>query len=119
MVQWLRPGAPNAGAPVPGQGTRSHMLQLSSHATTKHPACHNEDPMHSNRYIFKFVLKKCVAVIGCTPQWRWWYMETRGSMRPLRDMYWDYAALSVPKEFSSQALCSNLCMSKLPGCTTM
>ena len=30
MVQWLRPPTPNAGAPgsIPGQGTRSHMLQL-------------------------------------------------------------------------------------------
>ena len=29
MVQWLRPGTPNAGGPssIPGQGTRSHMPQ--------------------------------------------------------------------------------------------
>ena len=30
VVQWLRPCAPNAGGPgsIPGQGTRSHVLQL-------------------------------------------------------------------------------------------
>ena len=30
LVQWLRLSAPNAGGPgsIPGQGTRSHMLQL-------------------------------------------------------------------------------------------
>ena len=30
VVQWLRLSAPNAGGPgsIPGQGTRSHMLQL-------------------------------------------------------------------------------------------
>ena len=30
MVQWLRLCTPNAGDPgsIPGQGTRSHMLQL-------------------------------------------------------------------------------------------
>ena len=38
MVQWLRLHAPNAGAPglIPGQGTRSHMLQLKIfYAATK------------------------------------------------------------------------------------
>ena len=32
MIQWLRPCALNAGSPglIPGQGTRSHMLQRSS-----------------------------------------------------------------------------------------
>ena len=45
MVQWLRLHAPNAEDPgsIPGQGTRSHILELSgcmsqlkiSHATTK------------------------------------------------------------------------------------
>ncbi|TEA30837.1 hypothetical protein DBR06_SOUSAS15510001, partial [Sousa chinensis] len=31
VVQWLRLHVPNAGGPglIPGQGTRSHMLQLS------------------------------------------------------------------------------------------
>ena len=30
VVQWLRPCAPNAAGPglIPGQGSRSHMLQL-------------------------------------------------------------------------------------------
>ena len=30
VVQWLRLSAPNAGGPgsIPGQGTRSHVLQL-------------------------------------------------------------------------------------------
>ncbi|TEA22649.1 hypothetical protein DBR06_SOUSAS14710042, partial [Sousa chinensis] len=33
VVQWLRLCAPNAGGPgaIPGQGTRSHMLQLRVH----------------------------------------------------------------------------------------
>ena len=38
MAQWLRLCAPNAGdlGLIPGQGTRSHMLQLKIlHATTK------------------------------------------------------------------------------------
>ena len=39
VVQWLRLHAPDAGnlGLIPGQGTRSHMLQL------KDPVCHNED----------------------------------------------------------------------------
>ena len=40
VVQQLRLCAPNAGGPgsIPGQGTRSHMLQLKVlHATTKDP----------------------------------------------------------------------------------
>ena len=51
VVQWLRLHALNAGGlgSIPGQGTRSCMLQLRSrmlqlkilHATTKDPACHN------------------------------------------------------------------------------
>ena len=43
VVQWLRLCAPNAGGLglTPGQGTRSHMLQLKEipHAATKNPAC--------------------------------------------------------------------------------
>ena len=37
VVQWLRFCAPNAVGPglIPGQGTRSHMPQLSSHAVTE------------------------------------------------------------------------------------
>lgn len=36
VVQWLRNHAPKAGGPgIPGQGTRSHVPQLSSCATTK------------------------------------------------------------------------------------
>ena len=40
MVQWLRLRAHNAGGlgSIPGQGTRSRMLQLED------PAGHNEDP---------------------------------------------------------------------------
>ena len=51
VTQWLRLRAPSAGGPgsIPGQGTRSHMLQLRVHmlqlkilhATTKDPACCN------------------------------------------------------------------------------
>ncbi|TEA32578.1 hypothetical protein DBR06_SOUSAS4910067, partial [Sousa chinensis] len=44
MVQWLRLHAPNTGGPalVPGQGTRSCMLQLKIlHATTKDSSCCN------------------------------------------------------------------------------
>ena len=47
MAQWLRLCTPNAGSPSlsPGQGTGSHMLQLtmSSPAAIKDPACCNED----------------------------------------------------------------------------
>ena len=44
VAQWLRLHAPNAGIPssIPGQGIRSHMLQLKIlHATMKikDPAC--------------------------------------------------------------------------------
>ena len=51
MVEWLRLCAPNAGVPdlIPGQGTRSHMLQLKiPHAETKDSSCPNEDPTHGN-----------------------------------------------------------------------
>ena len=45
VVQWLRLCAPNAGGPgsIPGQGIRSHMLQLNiPHTTMKieDPKCH-------------------------------------------------------------------------------
>ena len=44
MVQWLRLHVPNAGVLVfiPGEGTRSHMLQLSSHAAAKDTTCPNQ-----------------------------------------------------------------------------
>ena len=58
VVQWLRLHAPKAGGPgsIPGQRTRSHMLQLRvcipqlkfPHASTKDPACCNKDPAHGN-----------------------------------------------------------------------
>ena len=43
--QWLRCCAPNAGGSglIPGQGTRSHMPQLSIHVTTK-----NAKILHAN-----------------------------------------------------------------------
>ncbi|TEA37188.1 hypothetical protein DBR06_SOUSAS210422, partial [Sousa chinensis] len=40
VVQWLRLHTPSAGGPglIPGQGTRSHMLQLKTpHLTMKIP----------------------------------------------------------------------------------
>ena len=39
LVQWLGPRAPNTGGmgSIPDQGTRSHVLQLSLHASTKDP----------------------------------------------------------------------------------
>ena len=45
VVQWLRFHAPSAGGSglIPGQGTRSRMLQL------KDPACHSEDPAQPNK----------------------------------------------------------------------
>ena len=44
MVQWLRLHTANAEGLglIPGQGTRSHMLQL------KDPACHNQDLVQPN-----------------------------------------------------------------------
>ena len=63
VVLWLRPCTPNAGGPgsIPGQGTRSHMPQPRVRmpqvkilpATTKNPACHNQDPAQPNQSIFK------------------------------------------------------------------
>ena len=46
VVQWLRLCAQNVGGPglIPGQGTRSHMLQLNIlHTTTtiEDPKCHS------------------------------------------------------------------------------
>ena len=51
VVQWLRPGAPNAGdvGSLPVQGTRFRMPELKEpHATTKDPAQGNEDPACRN-----------------------------------------------------------------------
>ena len=41
VVQWLRLCTPNVGrpGPIPGQGTKSHVPQLSSPATTQDPTC--------------------------------------------------------------------------------
>ena len=46
MVQWLSLHTPNAGAwgLIRGQGTRSHMLQLSSKATAKRSLMPQEIP---------------------------------------------------------------------------
>ena len=53
VVQWLRPCTPNAGGPgsLSGQGTRPHMLQLSSHAATKieNPTGHDYNPGQPNK----------------------------------------------------------------------
>ena len=53
VTQWLRLCAPNAGGPdsLPGQGTRSHMhaATKSSNATTKDPACRNQDLVQPNK----------------------------------------------------------------------
>ena len=45
VVQWLRLCTPNVGrpGPIPGQGTKSHVPQLSSPATTQDPTCWNRD----------------------------------------------------------------------------
>ena len=51
VVQWLRLHTPNAGGPgsIPGEGTRSHMLQLRVRMPQlKDPACGNEDPTCCN-----------------------------------------------------------------------
>ena len=50
MVQWLRLWAPNAGGPgwIPGQGTRSHMLQLKF----VHAATNSQCSQIKNKYIF-------------------------------------------------------------------
>ena len=59
VVPWLRLHAPKEGDPglLPGQGTRSHMLQLRVymsqlkilHASTKDPTHQNEGPMQPNK----------------------------------------------------------------------
>ena len=51
VVQWIRLRAPNAGGrgSIPGQRTRSRMLQLKiPHAATKDPTCGNKDPRYCN-----------------------------------------------------------------------
>ena len=61
VVQWLKLHTPNAGGPgsIPGQGTRSRMPQVKIlHATTKNPACHNQDPAQPNQSILKKKKKK-------------------------------------------------------------
>ena len=61
VVPWLQPHTPNAGGPgsIPGQGTRSRMPQVKIlHATTKNPACHNQDPAQPNQSILKKKKKK-------------------------------------------------------------
>ena len=62
VVQWLRLHAANAGGLglIPGQGTRSHMLQLKNSYTAtkiKDCACHNQDLVQPNK-IFKNVIRK-------------------------------------------------------------
>ena len=66
VAQWVGLWVPNAGGSgsIPGQGTRSHMHAMTKsphaatksscipqlkilHASTKDPACRNEDPEHS------------------------------------------------------------------------
>ena len=50
MVQWLRLRVATAGdlGSIPGQETRSHMPQLSSHVVAKDPMCHNH-PAQPNK----------------------------------------------------------------------
>ena len=53
VFQGLKLHAPSAGGPglIPGQGTRSCMATTeSSHAATKDPACHKQDPVQP-RYL--------------------------------------------------------------------
>ena len=49
VVQWLRLPAPNAGGPgsIPGQGTRSHMLQLKTPHTAAKIPCATTKTQHS------------------------------------------------------------------------
>ena len=50
--QWLRLHAPDAGGPglIPGQGTRSRMLQLKIlHVATKIPHAAPKDPKQQNK----------------------------------------------------------------------
>ena len=52
VVQWLRLHTPNAGDPgsIPGQGSRSHMLQLRvCMLQLKDPSGHNEGPVHGKK----------------------------------------------------------------------
>ena len=54
VVQWLRLYTPNAGSlgSIPGQETRSHMLQLRiQHVAMKikNPVCHNQNPAQTNQ----------------------------------------------------------------------
>ena len=62
VVQLLRHRVPNAGGPgsIPGQGTRSRMLQLKKDPTCRNedlargnedPECRNSDPVQPNKLI--------------------------------------------------------------------
>ena len=54
VAQWLRIHVPSAGglSSIPGQGTRSHILQLKLlHAANKDPMCCNWDLMQTNKSI--------------------------------------------------------------------
>ena len=57
MFQWLRLHTPKAGGQglITGQGTGSHMPQLKSSRHVKDPACHNIDPVQSNKYFLKYI----------------------------------------------------------------
>ena len=59
VVQWLRPCAPNAGRPgsSPGQGTKSHRPQLSSHVTEDLVCC-RKDPVQPKKK-----KKKCWNIV--------------------------------------------------------
>ena len=59
MVQWLRLLTPNAGGPgsIPGQGTRSHMLQLQVHVPQLKILCAATKTQRS-QIIFFFFLKE-------------------------------------------------------------
>ena len=70
VVQWLRLCAPNAGGlgSIPGQGTRSHMLQLRVHVPQlkKDPACPNWKIPHAATKIPHSGISRATAKTQCS-----------------------------------------------------
>ena len=87
VVQWLRPHTPNAGdlGSIPGQGTRSHMLQLK----ILHTAINNEYPA-------------CCIPVNCTTHspllLSWWQLHpSRYPGQTLSVLHGSFPLIAVSK----------------------
>ena len=85
VAHWLRLHPPNAGGPgsIPGQGTRSHMLQLKIwHAAMKieDPKCYNYDSAEPNKYCFMKRMNEWMMWSLCISLINFILCEARGFM---------------------------------------